>query len=69
MLKIRGGRANLLLLTQGRNRGVLLRKDFKDKAAAIRAKARVDHPKMGDILGYLANQCREHVFIATSLDT
>ena len=38
VLKIRKRRANLLLLAQGRSRGLLLRKDFKDWAAAIRAK-------------------------------
>ena len=53
VLKIRGGRANLLLLTQERNKGVLLYKGFKDKAAVV--KARVDHPKVGDILGRLTN--------------
>ena len=63
VLKIREGIANLLL-TQERNRRVLLRKGFRD-----RAKARVDHPKVGDILRHLASQCREHVYIATSLDT
>ena len=42
VLKIRGGRTNLLLLAQERNRGVLLRKGFRDMATAIRAKAMVD---------------------------
>ena len=56
VLKIRGGRANLLLLAQEINRGVLLRKGFKDRATTIRAKARVDHPKVGDILGRQASQ-------------
>ena len=69
VLKIRGGRANLLLLVQERNIGVLPRKGFKDKAAAIRAKARVNHFKVRDISGHLANKCREHVSIATSLET
>ena len=69
MLKIRERRANLLLLAQERNRGVLLCKGFKDKATAIRAKAKVDHPKVGDISRCLASQCREHVSIGTSLDT
>ena len=68
VLKIRGGRINLLLLAWGRNRGVLLHKGFKDRVAAIRAKARVDHSKVGDILGHLVSQCKEHVSIATSLD-
>ena len=69
VLKIRGGRANLLLLTQERNGGVLLRKGFKDRVAAIRAKARVDHPKVGDISRSQASQYKEHVSITTSLDT
>ena len=55
VLKIRGGRANLLLLTQGRDIGVLLCRGFRDRATDIRAKARVDHPKVGDILGHLAS--------------
>ena len=49
------GRANLLLLVQERNRGVLLLKGFRDRVAAIKAKARVDHPKVGDISGHLAS--------------
>ena len=69
MLKIRGGRANLLLLAQERNRGVILYKGFKDRVAAIRAKARVDYPKVGDISRRLASQCKEHVSITTILDT
>ena len=69
VLKIRGGRANIFLLAQGRNRGVLLRRGFRDRVVAIRAKARVDHPKVGDISERLASQYREHVSIASSLDT
>ena len=69
VLKIRGGRASLFLLVQGRNRGVLLCTGFRDRVATIRGKARVDHPKVGDILERLASQCREHVSIATSLET
>ena len=34
VLKIRGRRANLLLLAQGRSKGLLLRKGFKDRARA-----------------------------------
>ena len=67
--KIRGRRANLLLLVQGRSRGLLLCRVFRDKASTIRAKARVKHPKMGGILGLLATQGRGHVSIAISLDT
>ena len=67
--KIRGRRTNLLLLTQGSNKGLLLHEGFKDRATVIRAKARVKHPKIGDTLGLLASQGRGHVSIATSLDT
>ena len=69
VLKIRGRRANLLLLAQGISGGLLLRKGFRDRAAAIRAKARVNHPKMGDTSRLLANQGRGHFSIATNLDT
>ena len=48
VLKTRGRRANLLLIAQGKSRGLLLRKGFRDRAADIRAKARVNHPKMGE---------------------
>ena len=54
-LKIRGRRANLFFLAQGRSRGLLLRKGFRDRATTIRAKARVNHPKMEDTSGLLAN--------------
>ena len=69
VLKIRGKRANFLLLAQERNKGVLLCKGFKDRVTAIRAKVKVDHLKVGDISGCLASQCREHVSIGTNLDT
>ena len=69
VLKIRGRRANLLLLAQGISGGLLLRKGFRDRAAAIRAKARVNHPKMGDTSRLLASQSRGHFSIATNLDT
>ena len=69
MLRIRGIRANILLLAQGRSRGLLLHKDLRGRVGAIRAKVRVNHPKMGDTSGLLASQGREHVSIATSLDT
>ena len=68
VLKIRGMRANLFLLTQGRSRGLLLRKGFRDRPAAIKTKAKVKHPKVGDTSGLLANQSREHVSITTNLD-
>ena len=44
-----------LLLAQERNKGVLLSKGFRDRTAAIKAKARVDQPKVGEILGRLAS--------------
>ena len=68
-LKIREWRSNLLLLAQERNKEVLLHRGFRDRVAAIRAKVRGDHPKVGDISRFRANQCKEHVSIATSLDT
>ena len=69
VLKIRGRRANLILLTWEGSRGLLLRKAFRHRAVAIRAKARINYPKMGDISGLLARQGRGHISIATSLDT
>ena len=69
VLKIRGKRVNLLLLALERNRGFMLHKAFRDRAAVIRFKVRISHPKMGDTLGLLASQGREHVSNATSLDT
>ena len=42
---------------------------FQGQGVAIKAKARISHPKMGDTSGLLANQGREHVSNATSLDT
>ena len=68
-LLIRGRRANFLLLTQEKSRGLLLRKGFRDRVVATRAKAWVSHPKMGDTSRLLAIQGREGVFSATSLDT
>ena len=68
VLKIRGRRANLFFLAQGRSRGLLLRKGFKDRAASIKAKARVNHPKVRYTSRLLASQGKEHVTIATSLD-
>ena len=69
MLKIKGRIANLLLLARGRSRRLLLRKGFRDRIAAIKAKARVNHLQMADILGLTASQGRDHVTIAISLDT
>ena len=68
VLKIRERKANLLLLAQGRCRGLLLHQGFKDKVAAIRAKGRVNHPKMGDTPRLLASQGRGHVSITNNLD-
>ena len=69
VLRIRGMRANLLLLAQGRNRGLMLYEGFRDRVVAIRAKAKISHPKMGDTSKLLANQGRGHVSSATSLNT
>ena len=68
VLKIRGGRVSLLLPAQGRSKRLLLRKGLKDKATTIRAKARVNHSKMGDTSGLRARQGKGHVSIATNLD-
>ena len=48
VLKTREGRANLLFLAQGRSRGFMFHMAFRDRAATIWAKARVNYPKMGD---------------------
>ena len=56
-LKIRGRRVNFLLLARGRSRRLLLHKDFKDRAATTKAKAkaRVDHLQVADISGLIAS--------------
>ena len=64
MLVIKERRVNSLLLAQERNRGLLLNKGFRGRVAAIKANARIGHPKMGDTLGLLASQGRGH---ATSM--
>ena len=69
VLKIRGMRANLLLLSQERSRGLLLHEGFRDRVVVTRAKAKINHHKMGDTSGLLASQGRGHVSIATSLNT
>ena len=67
--KIRGRRSNLLLLVQGKSKGLLLCKVFRDRAATIRAKVKVNHPKMGGNSRLLASYGRGRVSIATNLDT
>ena len=69
VLKIRGRRVNLLLLARGRSRRILLCKDFRDRAAAAKVKARADHLQVADLLGLTASQGKRHVSIAISLDT
>ena len=69
VLVLKGRRVNPLSLAQKRSRGLLLHEGFKDRAEATRAKARINHPKMGDTSGLLASQGRECVSSATSLDT
>ena len=49
VLNIRARRANFLLIALGRSRGLLLCKGFKDRFMIIKAKARVNHPKKGDM--------------------
>ena len=51
VLRIRERRVNLLLLAQGRSRGLLLHSDFRDRAVAIRAKAKVIIPKWETLWG------------------
>ena len=60
MLVIRGRRVNSLLLARERSRRLLLCEGFRDRAAIIKAKARIGHPKMGDISGLLASKGRGH---------
>ena len=55
VLVIRGRSVNSLLLARERSRGLLLHKGFRDRAATIRAKARISHPKMGDTSRLLAS--------------
>ena len=69
VLVIRGRRTQCLLLAWERSRGLLLCVGFRDRAATLRAKARISHPKMGGTSGLLASQGRECVSSATSLDT
>ena len=69
VLKIRGRRVNLLFLAWGRSRRLLLRKDFKDRAATTKAKAKVDHLQVVDLSRLTASLGREYVTIAISLDT
>ena len=69
VLRIREMRVNLLLLVQGRRKGLLLRMVFSDRAVDIRAKVKVNHPKMGGISRLLASHGKGHVSITTSLDT
>ena len=55
VLVIRGRRLKPLLLARERSKGLLLREGFKDKVMTTKAKARINHPKMGDTLGLLAS--------------
>ena len=41
------GRRTSFLLARERSRGFLLRKGFKDRVVAPRAKVGISHPKMG----------------------
>ena len=53
----------------GSTRRLLLRKDFKDRAAATKVKARVDHFQLVDLSGLIASLGRGHVTNVISLDT
>ena len=66
VLVLRGRRISPLLLALERSRGLLLHESSGDTTTATKAKARVSYPKMGDTLGLLASQGREHVSSATS---
>ena len=69
VLKIKGRRANLLLLAQERSRRLLLCKDIKDRATTTKAKARVDHLQVVDLSRLTTSLGREYVTTAISLDT
>ena len=47
----------------------MLHTDLRDRVVATKAKAKVNHLGVGDTSGLLAIQGREHVSIATSLET
>ena len=64
VLVIRGRRVNSLLLAWEISKGLLLHEGFRDKA-----KAKINHPKIGDTLGLLASRGKGYVSIATSLNT
>ena len=69
VLVIRGRGTDLLLLALERSRGLLLRSGFKDRATTIKAKAKINHCKVGDTSRLLVSHDRGHVTIAISLDT
>ena len=64
ILVARGRRASILSVRE-RSQRLLVRKGLRDRA---KAKARISYPKMGDTSVLLANQGRELVSSATSLD-
>ena len=68
VLVLRGRRINLLL-APGRSIRLPLHTDHWDGAVATRAKAKVNHSRVGDTSRLLASQGRERVSIVTSLDT
>ena len=69
LLKIMGRRVNLFPLAWGRRRTLLLRKDFRERVVAIKAKAKDDRLQVVDISELIASQGRGHVSIAINLDT
>ena len=48
---------------------LLLHEGFKDKAATMKAKARINYPKIEDTSGLLASQGKEYVSRTTILGT
>ena len=69
VLVIKGSRTGHVFLAWERRSGLLLHEGFRDSAVAIRAKARISHPKMGDTSRLLASRGRGCVSSTTSLDT
>ena len=47
----------------------MLRMDLRDRAVATKAKAKVNHSRVGDTSGLPASRGRERVSILTNLDT
>ena len=63
------GRKIHLLPTRERSRKLMFRMEFRDRAVATRAKAKISCPRVENTSGLLASRSRERVSTATSLDT